>query len=370
MGKKIRIGIIFGGKSAEHEVSLQSAKNVIDALDKKKYEPVLIGVDKSGEWLMADGAKLLSGAADAGLIKLTAGENNGVAIIPQSGGKLSSFKTGNPEKTIDVAFPILHGPFGEDGTVQGLLKLANIPFVGSGVLGSAIGMDKDVLKRLLRDAGIKISKFIVAKENEAPNYQDIVSALGLPFFVKPANLGSSVGINKVKSEIGFKRAIEDAFKYDRKIMIEEYIEGREIECSVLGNDDPIASVPGEIIPTHEFYSYEAKYLDENGAKMEIPAKLNEETAKRIQEIAIKTFKTLCCEGMGRVDFFLKKDGEIFVNEINTIPGFTSISMYPKLWEASGISYSELIDRLILLAFERFEKESKLKTSYETGPESV
>lgn len=225
-------------------------------------------------------------------------------------------------------------------------------------------MDKDVLKRLLRDAGIKIPKFIAAKENEVPSYHEVIDALGLPFFVKPANLGSSVGVGKVKDETDFKKAVEDAFKYDKKIMIEEFIEGREIECSVLGNDDPTASVPGEIIPTHEFYSYEAKYLDENGAKMEIPAKLDEDTVKRIQEIAIKTFKTLCCEGMGRVDFFLKKNGEIFVNEINTIPGFTSISMYPKLWEASGISYSELIDRLIQLAFKRFEKESRIKTSYD------
>ncbi len=366
MDRKIRVGIIFGGKSAEHEVSLQSAKNIIEALDKEKYEPVLIGVDKSGKWLLADNSEFLLNSGDPKLIKLSGEKNQSIAIVPQSGGKISNLDTSYQEKSIDVVFPILHGPFGEDGTVQGLLKLANIPFVGASVLGSAVGMDKDVMKRLLRDAGIPTPKFIAAKENEVPGYNKLIEILGSPFFIKPANLGSSVGVDKIKDETSFDKAIKEAFKYDRKIIVEEYIEGREIECSVLGNDNPIASIPGEIIPSHEFYSYEAKYLDENGAKIEIPAKMDEDTAKNIQELAVKTFKILCCEGMGRVDFFLKKNGEIFVNEINTIPGFTSISMYPKLWEASGISYAELIDKLIQLAIERFEKECRLKTSYDGG----
>ncbi len=363
MAKKIRVGIIFGGKSAEHEVSLQSAKNVIEALNKEKYEPVLIGVDKSGKWLLADNSAFLLNSGDPKAIKLSDGESRSIAIIPQSGGKISNLGTDDSEKQIDVIFPILHGPFGEDGTVQGLLKLANIPFVGSGVLGSAVGMDKDVMKRLLRDAGIPISKFVAVKEGETIGYLELVEKLGLPFFVKPANLGSSVGVSKVKDEGGFKKAVEEAFKYDRKIIIEEFVEGREIECSVLGNDNPIASVPGEVIPGRDFYSYEAKYIDEDGAKIEIPAKLDKGTAGKIRELSIRTFKTLCCEGLGRVDFFLKKNGDIFVNEINTIPGFTSISMYPKLWEASGVSYIELIDKLIQLALERFEKERNLKTSY-------
>jgi D-alanine-D-alanine ligase len=329
MQKKIRVGLIFGGKSAEHEVSLRSAKNVVEALDKTKYEPVLIKIDKSGRW-------------------------------PEN------FLPGNlfENSNIDVAFPILHGPFGEDGTMQGLLKLANIPFVGAGVLGSAIGMDKDVMKRLLRDAGISVAKFLTFRRQDTLDYNDITSELGLPLFVKPANMGSSVGVSKVHNEAEFNDAVKEAFKYDNKILIEENILGREIECSVLGNESPIVSVPGEIIPRHEFYSYEAKYIDENGAGLEIPAKLSDEETDKIKSIALKTFKVLECEGFGRVDCFLTKEGKVYVNEINTIPGFTSISMYPKLWEASGIFYSELIDKLIQLAIDRFQKEQKLVTRYE------
>ena len=241
--------------------------------------------------------------------------------------------------------------------------------MGAGVLGSAVGMDKDVMKRLLRDAGIPTAKFLVrSKVNQKrlkPNFKQIKNSFGVPFFVKPANLGSSVGIHKVKSEKEFLPALEDAFGYDLKVLIEEYIPGREIECAVLGNENPIASVPGEIIPQHEFYSYEAKYIDENGALFEIPAKLPRVAVKKIQDMALRAFKALCCEGMARVDFFLKKDGTVILNEINTIPGFTKISMYPKLWEASGISYSKLIDSLIKLALERFEKEQRLKTSVDT-----
>jgi D-alanine-D-alanine ligase len=334
-------------------------------LIKTNTRPILIGVDKQGKWLSVDSAKFLLNSDDPKLIKLNSETNQGIFLAPQSEGKIANFDIRESEKSIDVAFPILHGPFGEDGTVQGLLKLANIPFVGAGVLGSAVGMDKDVMKRLLRDANIPIGKFLTVTEKAIPAYEDIISDIGLPFFVKPANMGSSVGISKVSGRENFDGAIQEAFKYDRKILIEENIKGREIECSVLGNDDPIASVPGEVFCNHDFYSYEAKYIDEQGAVLEIPAKLPDETIKRVQALAIKTFKTLSCEGLARVDFFLKENGDVLVNEINTMPGFTSISMYPKLWGASGIPYTELIDRLIQLAIERFEKEQKFKTSYDT-----
>lgn len=361
--KKINIGILFGGKSAEHEVSLQSAKNVFDAIDKEKYNPILIGIDKSGKWLLNNESKFLLNADDPKLIKLNQSSDS-VALVPQSAGEISNFSNTSQNLKIDVVFPILHGPFGEDGTVQGLLKLANLPFVGASVLGSAVGMDKDVMKRLLRDAGIPIGKFIVLKSCEViPDFQKIKNELGLPFFVKPANMGSSVGVNKVHDESEYKNRLFKAFDFDIKIILEEFVKGREIECSVLGNENPIASTPGEVISKHEFYSYDAKYIDEHGAVLDIPAKISIQTAKRIQELAIKTFQALSCEGLGRVDFFLKDDGQVIVNEINTIPGFTKISMYPKLWEASGISYTELIDKLIQLAIERFKKEQKLKTSY-------
>lgn len=319
MKKKLKIGVLFGGKSAEHEVSLQSAKNIINALDKNKYQIFSIKIDKKGKFNFS----LL--------------------------------------QKVDVIFPVLHGPYGEDGVMQGVFKEMGKPFVGASVLGSAVGMDKDVMKRLLRDAGIKIGKFISLKYGEEISFEKANMELGLPIFIKPVNMGSSVGISKVKNKYEFDIGIKKAFKYDVKIILEENVSGREIECSVLGNDSPIASVPGEIIANDEFYSYDAKYIN-SGSITEIPAKLDKNTVKKIQEIAIKTFKVLNCEGMGRVDFFLKKNGEILVNEINTIPGFTNISMYPKLWETSGLPLPKLLDKLIELAFERFECESKLKTS--------
>lgn len=355
MSKKVRVAILFGGKSAEHEVSLRSARNVAEAIDKNKYDVALIGIDKAGHWLPPQRSAALLGAAS-----VPASETS-IALAPGENGLISSSE--EPEAgRIDVVFPILHGPSGEDGTVQGLLRLANVPFVGAGVLGSAVGMDKDVMKRLLRDAGIPIGKFLVATRSEPVSFEAAQKELGLPLFIKPANLGSSVGVSKVLDMQQYTAAVSDAFQYDTKIIIEEFIKGREIECSVLGNENPIASVPGEVIVHSDFYSYDAKYTDENGASLHIPAALNEATTKRIQELAVKTFKVVCCEGMGRVDSFVTEDGRVFVNEINTIPGFTNISMYPKMWEASGISYSDLIDRLIQLAIERFEKQRQLKTS--------
>jgi D-alanine-D-alanine ligase len=345
MERKIRVGVIFGGKSAEHEVSLQSAKNIIEALDRNKYEVVLIGIDKDGRWYLIQDSGYLLNENDPRLIRL-ADTNEEVGLIPgRRSNQLINISKHQSIGKIDVIFPVLHGPYGEDGIVQGLLRLANIPFVGADVLGSAIGMDKDVMKRLFREAGIPTAKFLVFNRSSisAIDFDEVKNQLGSPVFIKPANLGSSVAISKVKSKDELDEAVKLAFEYDNKILIEEYIEGREIECSVLGNEEPLASLPGEILPQHEFYSYEAKYIDEKGAILEIPVKLPKDVTEQIQDYAIKAFKVLCCEGMARVDIFLKDDNEVFVNEINTIPGFTQISMYPKLWEASGLSYSELID---------------------------
>ena len=318
--KKLKIGILFGGKSAEHEISIISARNIIKSLNKDKYQIFPIKIDRNGKFNL------------------------------------------NSLKKVDVIFPVLHGPFGEDGSMQGLLKILNIPFVGPSVLGSAVSMDKDVTKRLLKDAGILIGKFITLKVGEKISFEKVKKTLGLPVFIKPANMGSSVGISKVQNEKEWAKAIKAAFLYDSKIVIEENINGQEIECSVLGNEKPIASIPGEIVPIDDFYSYKAKYIRKNGAELLIPARLSKDIIKKVQDIAIKVFKALNCEGMGRVDFFVKKNGKIFVNEINTIPGFTAISMYPKLWKASGLPLSKLLDKLVDLAIERFKKESKLRTA--------
>lgn len=398
MTKKIRVGVLFGGKSAEHEISLLSAKSVIDAIDKNKYEVVLIGINKSGEWFLHENLeRCLMHADNAELIQLRTTQET-VALVPkEKGNPLVSLRTENSNpinenqgnqnpvnqnqvnqsqinqnqlnQPLDVIFPVLHGTYGEDGTIQGLLKLANIPFVGASVLASAIGMDKDVMKRLLRDAGLPIANFVTLSKIDFKKLDTggIKKTLGMPVFVKPANLGSSVGISKVYQEQDLMDKLGIAFEYDRKVLIEEFIPGREIECSVLGNENPTASLPGEIIPQHEFYSYEAKYLDKNGAVLEVPARVTEEECKRIQALAIQAYQVLCCEGMARVDMFLTKDGKIILNEINTIPGFTAISMYPKMWEASGLSYPDLIDRLIQLAIERFREEQSLKTTFHSTP---
>jgi len=362
MTKKLKVGILFGGKSAEHEISLISARNVIEAIDRDRFDVVLIGIDKAGRWFQSDDAEqLLIKGKELPALKAA---SEGVALVPESNGEITDLTTKDISGTVDVVFPILHGTCGEDGTVQGLLKLADVPFVGAGVLGSSVGMDKDTMKRLLRDAGLPIADFITVHWNdEIPRYDDAVAKLGAPLFIKPANLGSSVGIAKAHDEKEYVAAVQDAFRYDTKIIIEEFIEGREIECAVLGNEDPKCSVPGEVVPHHEFYSYEAKYLDENGAGLEIPAKLDAATTKKVQEIAVKTFKVLSCEGMARVDFFLTPDNRLIVNELNTIPGFTRISMYPLLWQKSGLTYAGLIDRLVELAEARFEREKRLRTDF-------
>ncbi|GGA84926.1 D-alanine--D-alanine ligase [Ornithinibacillus halotolerans] len=362
--KKKKVGIIFGGKSAEHEVSLQSAKNIVDAIDKDKYEVTLIGIAKDGKWHLNDQSSYLLNAENPRLISLNKSNDN-VAIVPGSASnQLIHVENATSLEQLDVIFPIVHGTLGEDGSLQGMLRMANLPFVGPSVLGSSICMDKDIAKRLLHAAGINVAKGIVVKRSNKDklSYKEISEKLGVPMFVKPANQGSSVGVSKVKTEEEFRVAIEEAFQYDHKVVIEENIVGREIECAVLGNDDPIASIPGEVLPNTDFYSYESKYIDEKGAELAIPAELSEEQVKKVQQVAIEAFKTLECEGLARVDFFLTNENKLYVNEVNTLPGFTKISMYPKLWEISGIPYTELISKLIDLAVERHQNDSNLKST--------
>ncbi len=366
---RIRVGVLFGGESAEHEVSLQSAKNVVEAIDAERYEVVLIGIDRAGRWHLADGSRFLADATDPRRIHLSA-TTAPLALTPGQGTDLVELEAGAVLPTLDVVFPVLHGPLGEDGTVQGLLRLAHLPFVGPSVLGSAIGMDKDVTKRLLREAGITVAPSLtVRRRDQAPTWSEASAELGVPIFVKPANMGSSVGVSRVSSDVEFEAALDQAFSFDSKILLERAVVGREIECSVLGNEEPQASLPGEVVPLHGFYSYDAKYLDEVGAELIVPAKLDAEVVARVQALSVRVFQTLCCEGMARVDFFLTTsdehgfdEGELVVNEINTIPGFTRISMFPKLWAASGVSYPDLIDRLISLALERAERETRLASA--------
>ncbi len=356
--KKVRVGVVFGGRSGEHEVSILSAAAVLRAIDRSKHDVILIGITKEGEWLRAGEALSLMSPEEQ------------IQKTFQSGTPVVMAAEPAAEPIFDVVFPILHGPFGEDGTVQGLLELADVPYVGAGVLGSAIGMDKDVMKRLLREAGLPIAdywKLLVAETDMFVSEHG--ANLPYPVFVKPANLGSSVGITKVVSSRELREAIVEAAEYDRKILVERGIVGREIELGVLGNDDPSVSVPGEVAPAGEFYDYRAKYIDDD-AELIIPAVLTEAEIKEAQRLAIKTFKVLECSGMARVDLFLEKEtNQFFVNEINTLPGFTSISQYPRVWEASGVSYPELIDRLIQLALDRHSDRSKLHTSYKNPPAS-
>jgi len=340
--RKLTVGILFGGQSAEHEVSIQSARNIYNALNREKYRPALIYIDKQGRWL---GLKIWPQT------ETDWHRGQSVVLLPGGGGQLLNLTAGTEQK-LDVIFPVLHGPKGEDGTIQGLVKLAGAPLVGSGVLGSAVGMDKDVMKRLLNQAGLPVGQFLVYRRGEIIDGDEVVTKLGLPLFVKPANLGSSIGISKVKNKTALAAAAAEAFQYDEKILIEEFTAGREIECAILGNNQPQASMPGEIIVQDDFYSYDAKYVAKDGAVLVAPAKLDHETVEKIQALAIKIFQVLSAQGLARLDFFLQADGRILINEINTMPGFTAISMYPRLWAESGLKYPELVDRLIQLALER------------------
>ena len=391
--KKVRVGVLFGGRSGEHEVSLLSAASVVNAIDKEKYEVVPIGITKDGRWLTAAAAEALlqgkphdepkhlrAGDPDAtpGAAVLASGE--AVVVPPEpvhpASRSLTPFQSdasalrraADRAINVDVIFPVLHGTFGEDGTIQGLLELADIPYVGAGVLGSAVGMDKDIMKSLFRAAGLPIVKHVTILRSDwdadpKTTEKIIDRSLKYPVFVKPANLGSSVGISKARTKKELGPAIYEAAKFDRKIVIEQGVGGakqkaREIECSVLGNDRPQASVPGEIVPIKEFYDYAAKYLDE-GSELIIPAKLTKPETKKVQELATRAFQAVDCAGLARVDFLMDpKTRKLFVNEINTMPGFTAISMYPKLWASSGLAYSDLIDRLIQLGIERHDDKKK------------
>lgn len=360
---KLRVGVIFGGKSTEHEVSLQSAKNIINSLDRNKFDVCLIGIDKEGHWYEYDEDNFLNYADDPSLIALST-PKQGIAIIPgKTTQQFISLENAQPLPQIDVIFPIVHGNLGEDGSLQGLLRMVNLPFVGSGVLGSSACMDKDVTKRLLRDAGLQVAPFISAtiEERENIDYDTVVNQLGLPLFIKPANQGSSVGISKVTNKDEFDAAINFAFLFDVKILIESAIKGREIECAVLGNENPIASPCGEIVLHDSFYAYNTKYIDDNGASVVFPAMLAPEISDKIRNIALQAYKALDCSGLSRVDVFLTEGNHVVINEINTLPGFTNISMYPKLWQENGLSYQMLISRLIELAIEKYQQMQELKT---------
>jgi D-alanine-D-alanine ligase len=387
--KKIRVGVLFGGRSSEHEISLRSALTVMSAMDPARYDVVPIGIGRDGRWyLRADAIRMLTEAAPR--LEALAGGGIEVSLLPHPARNALVEAPGNGQQAargmgqaampaagkrlpgpLDVVFPVLHGSYGEDGTVQGLLELAGIPYVGAGVLGSAIGMDKDIQKRLLRDAGLPVVRYAAVERwqwrEEPRRVADRARSLEYPVFVKPNSLGSSVGISKVKSESALGAALEDAFAYDRKVLIEAACVGRELECAVLGNERPKASIPGEIVikGRHEFYSYESKYVDPHGAEVRIPAALTASQSEHLRELACAAFRALGLRGMARVDFLATPSfSEIYLNEVNTIPGFTAISMYPKLWEASGLPLGRLIDRLIELALEEHRERAALKITYE------
>jgi D-alanine-D-alanine ligase len=360
--RKLRVGVIYGGKSGEHEVSIASAAAICQNLDPARYDVVPIFIEKGGRWsLPAEAPKALSAAEVLRDGEAPGGQTALQAVEP------TRALSGN---SVDVIFPILHGPYGEDGTVQGLLELAGVPYVGAGVLGSAVGMDKAVMKSLFAERGLPMVRHITVYaydwRRDRAGVLARAEALGYPLFVKPANLGSSVGISKVRAADGLAPAIEAALAFDRKLVIEAGVaDTREIECAVLGNDEPVASIPGEIVVTHPdgFYSYDAKYVDASGASWQIPADLPPALVRRVQEMSVEAFKALELSGMARVDFFVDRaSGELFLNEVNTLPGFTAISMYPKMWEASGLPMPALIDRLIALAIERHEEKQRLRTS--------
>ena len=375
MVAKIRVGVIFGGRSGEHEVSLMSAQSVMDALDKEKYEIVPIGITREGRWIASGDPMraLAAGDPDASRPAALLGDpsQRGLIQLKETGRAVEATRI----EELDVVFPVLHGTYGEDGTVQGLFELAGIPYVGAGVIGSALGLDKIAFKDIMRAHKLPIVDDVALKRKEwdadpAGVIARIEARLDYPVFTKPANLGSSVGISKCHDRAGLMAGLAEAARYDRKLIVEAAVtEAREIEVSVLGNDDPIASLPGEIIPSREFYDYESKYIDtgEQASKLLIPAPISPEMTERVRDLAVQVYRAIDCAGMARADFLLAGETEeLYINEVNTIPGFTSISMYPKLWAASGISYPELIDRLIELALERYRDKARSETVYRPG----
>ncbi len=374
MSKKIRVGLIFGGKSGEHEVSLASAQSVARAIDKDQYDVVLIGIAKDGRWIAGGNAlKQLAAASPTPLLSAGVESSDDTTatetattreLVP--GAATSS----SPLSSIDVAFPLVHGPFGEDGTIQGLLELADIPYVGAGVAASAVGMDKALMKAIFRANNLPQVDWMVVLRRDweskpEETIRSIENAFGYPCFIKPANLGSSVGVTKAHNWDELAQALATAAQYDRKLIAERAVDAREIECSVLGNDEPLAAIPGEILPQREFYDYAAKYAENAGTELRVPADLSPELTRSVQDIAVRAFKAIDGSGLARVDFFLERaTNKILLNEINTIPGFTSVSMYPRMWEQTGLTYTALIDRLIQLALERYADKRKSKTTYQ------
>jgi D-alanine-D-alanine ligase len=365
----IKVGVLYGGRSGEHDVSRCSAASVIKYLDKAKYDVTAIGIDHDGRWHVQDTPEIMEDKDFGTILKLNKTGDWFVNHYEREGKLfLYNVKSGK-EVCVDVVFPVIHGTFCEDGTLQGLLELAMVPYVGADVIGSAIGMDKDVAKRLLRDAGIPVVEWITLLRvqwdiSRKGFLAEINNKIGFPCFIKPSNAGSSVGISKVKNSEMLEKAIDEAFLWDNKILIEKGINAREIEFSVIGNYNPESSIPGEIRPKHEFYSYEAKYIDSDGAELLIPADIDPVLTETMQKAAINGYLALCCTGMARVDFFLDREsGNFFLNEINTLPGFTSISMYPKLWGKSGVDYTSLLEKLITLALERRTDKNRLKTEF-------
>lgn len=361
----IRVGVIFGGKSAEHEVSLQSARNIVDALDRERFDVTLIGIDKQGQWHVNDADRYLDNADDPARIALHHSQRD-LAVMPgRARDQLIEPDCQATLEQLDVIFPIVHGTLGEDGSLQGLLRMANLPFVGSGVLGSAVSMDKDVTKRLLRDAGLAVAPFVTLTRQSAASadFNVLCEQLGTPLFVKPANQGSSVGVSRVDSAESLQKALALALSFDHKVLVESAIQGREIECAILGNDTPEASVCGEIVLNDDgFYSYDTKYISESGAAVAVPADIDATASDEIRRIALEAFKVLECAGLARVDVFLTPDNRVIINEVNTLPGFTRISMYPKLWQASGMAYPALVTRLIELALERHTRDQALDSN--------
>lgn len=358
MAKKKKVAILYGGRSVEHAVSVNSARNIFEYLDKKQFEPMPIGISKEGKWFLTEG------------VSRDIHKGSPLALTLDPGNP--AFLVLGENKTIkaDVVFPVLHGTDGEDGSIQGLLKAMDLPMVGTGVLGSSLSMNKIVAKRLMREAGLPVTDFLTFRydQKDKISFNAISKKLGLPFMVKSASLGSSVGVTKVKNKNDFKRAVEEAFKYDHEMLAEQFITGREIECALLGNSPAEASYPGEIVisKAYEFYTFDAKYVDPEAVRIDVPAKLTKPVAEKIRKASIKAYEALHCEDFSRIDLFLDKKGNIFINEINTIPGFTNSSMYPMMWKERGIGFSDLITRLLNLAQERYDRGKRIERDFQSG----
>ena len=358
MSKKKKVVILFGGRSVEHGVSVNSARNIFEHINKERFEPVTIGITKAGQWFLTSGVTKDIGQGKA--LGLILDAQSPGFILVSSGDRMKA----------DVIFPVLHGTDGEDGSIQGLIKAMDIPMVGTGVLGSAISMNKIIAKRLLMDAGLPVTNFVSFHytEKDQIDFKTIKKNLGIPFMVKSASLGSSVGVNKVKNEASFKKAVEDSFRYDESILMEEFISGREIECAVLGNNPPEASYPGEIVinSKYDFYTFDAKYVDPEAVRIHVPAKIDAKIAEKVRDISVKAYQTLCCEDFARVDLFLTDQGKIYINEINTIPGFTNSSMFPMMWKERGTGFTELISRLLDLAQERYDWGKRIEREFNSS----